>query len=36
MAVFGYYKSDRSQTNVVCKLCKAAKTGNNHELDVPP
>ncbi len=38
---FGYYKSDRSQTNVVCKLCKTvvpAKTGNNHELDVtlPP
>ncbi len=31
MAVFGYYKSDRSQTNVVCKLCKTvvpAKTGN--------
>ncbi len=28
---FGYYKSDRSQTNVVCKLCKTvvpAKTGN--------
>ncbi|GAA6086491.1 zinc finger BED domain-containing protein 1-like, partial [Tachysurus ichikawai] len=32
---FGYYKSDRSQTNVVCKLCKAAiptKTGNTTNL----
>ncbi len=28
---FGYYKSERSQINVVCKLCKTvvpAKTGN--------
>ncbi len=28
---FGYYKSERSQTNVVCKLCKTivpTKTGN--------
>ncbi len=32
---FGYYKSDRSQTNVVCKLCKTvvpAKTGNSTNL----
>ncbi len=32
---FGYYKSDRSQTNVVCKLCKTivpAKTGNTTNL----
>ncbi len=31
----GYYKSDRSQTNVVCKLCKTvvpAKTGNATNL----
>ncbi len=31
----GYYKSDRSQTNVVCKLCKTvvpAKTGNTTNL----
>ena len=32
---FGYYKSDRSQTNVVCKLCKTVvptKTGNTTNL----
>ncbi len=32
---FGYYKSDRNQTNVVCKLCKTvvpAKTGNTTNL----
>ncbi|KAL0146831.1 hypothetical protein M9458_057770 [Cirrhinus mrigala] len=32
---FGYYKSDRSQTNVVSKLCKTvvpAKTGNTTNL----
>ncbi len=32
---FGYYKSDRSQTNVVCKLCKTvvpAKIGNTTNL----
>ncbi len=32
---FGYYKSDRIQTNVVCKLCKTvvpAKTGNTTNL----
>lgn len=36
MAVcFGFYKSDRSQTNVVCKLCKTViptKTGNTTNL----
>ncbi|XP_055051262.1 E3 SUMO-protein ligase ZBED1-like [Misgurnus anguillicaudatus] len=32
---FGYYKSDRSQTNAVCKLCKTvvpAKSGNTTNL----
>ncbi len=26
---FGYYKSDRSQTNVVCKLCKTVVPATN-------
>ncbi|KAL0167516.1 hypothetical protein M9458_035738, partial [Cirrhinus mrigala] len=36
---FGYYKSARSQTNVVCKLCKTvvpAKTGNTTNLMYHP